>query len=94
MPALLLDAHWNVVQRNQGAQRLWRWLLPDLPETPDTQALNLLDGLVHPPDLGRRILNLAEVGPAVAACPSRVVSIWIQFLYVHCPADRSVREVA
>ncbi len=65
MPALLLDAHWNVVQRNQGAQRLWRWLLPDGVETPGAQSLNLLDGLVHPQGFGRRILNLAEVGPAL-----------------------------
>jgi transcriptional regulator with XRE-family HTH domain len=66
MPALLLDAHWNVLQRNQGAQRLWRWLLPDIEETPDEQqVVNLLDGLVHPQGFGRRILNLAEVGPAL-----------------------------
>jgi transcriptional regulator with XRE-family HTH domain len=65
MPALLLDAQWNVLQRNQGAQRLWRWLLPDIEETPDAQVVNLLDGLVHPQGFGRRILNLAEVGPAL-----------------------------
>ena len=65
LPALLLDAHWNALQRTQGAQRLWRWLLPDVEATPDAQAVNLLDALVHPQGYGRRILNLAELGPSL-----------------------------
>lgn len=63
--ALLLDAHWNVLQQNQGAKRLWSWLLPGMVLADEQSTVNLLDALVHPQGFGARILNLGEVGPAL-----------------------------
>jgi len=69
LPALLLDAHWNVLQQNQGTRRLWAWLSPGMAaapqESPEESPVNLLDALVHPQGFGARILNLGEVGPAL-----------------------------
>jgi len=65
LPALLLDAHWNVLQQNQGARRLWAWLSPGMAAAPQESPINLLDALVHPQGFGARILNLGEVGPAL-----------------------------
>ena len=65
LPALLLDAHWNVLQQNQGARRLWSWLLPGGVAADEQSTVNLLDTLVHPQGFGARILNLGEVGPAL-----------------------------
>jgi transcriptional regulator with XRE-family HTH domain len=61
MPAFVLDADWNLLQMNRGAQWLAGVLMPWLVPGP----INLLDLLVHPEGFAKRMLNLHEVGPAL-----------------------------
>ena len=66
-PAFVLDAHWNLVNANQGARWLMGLLLPDLAQLPPGTPLNMLDALAAPDGLTRHITNLDEVGPALMA---------------------------
>jgi transcriptional regulator with XRE-family HTH domain len=65
MPALLIDAQWQVLRMNRGAEWLAGMLLPWLADVPEGTPLNMLDLLAHPDGLCRHILNLAEVGPVL-----------------------------
>ena len=63
MPALVLDAHWNLLQLNRGGEWLAATLMP--PEAlASSGSPNLLDMLVHPMGMTRPLLNLREAGPA------------------------------
>ncbi len=68
MPALVIDANWNVLQVNRGAHWLFfalaPWLEPTLTSNPN-QPINLLDVLLHPEGIVRHVTNLAEVAPAL-----------------------------
>lgn len=65
LPAFCIDATWNIVHMNQGAQYLLGLLLPWTKSNRSTDlAPNLLDLLAHPEGLAKQILNLEEVGPA------------------------------
>jgi transcriptional regulator with XRE-family HTH domain len=64
-PALVIDAHWNLVRLNQGAQWLAATLTPWTAELPEGTTLNMLDLLVHPQGFASRMLNLDEVGPTL-----------------------------
>jgi transcriptional regulator with XRE-family HTH domain len=66
MPALVIDAHWNLLALNQGGQWLAATLMPWAANLGDT-APNLLDMLVHPEGFTKSIVNLSEVGPAFLA---------------------------
>jgi hypothetical protein len=73
-PALVLDARWNVLHMNQGAQWLSGLLMPELMASLAQSAtsaaqppLNMLDVLCHPQGLSSKMLNLAEVGPNLLA---------------------------
>lgn len=60
-PALVLDAHWNLLDTNSGGLWLANLLLPNLQNgTP----LNMLDALIHPDGILDRIVNLPDMGPA------------------------------
>ncbi len=63
MPALVLDAHWNLLSANRGGQWLAATLAPWAVNLSDPSPLNLLDLLIHPEGLTKSITNLAEVGP-------------------------------
>jgi transcriptional regulator with XRE-family HTH domain len=63
MPALLLDADWNLLQMNQGATWLALTLMPWIATVPPATPTNMLDLLTHPEGLTRHIVNLREVGP-------------------------------
>ncbi len=65
LPALLLDAHWNVRHLNRGGRWLAAALLPA--GLLEAAPLNLLDLMIHPEGFTRRIVNLPEVGPAMLA---------------------------
>jgi transcriptional regulator with XRE-family HTH domain len=72
MPALVLDAAWNVIHMNRGAQWLAGMLMPELvpaliAQLQPGQRLNMLDLLCHPQGLASKMLNLAEVGPSLLA---------------------------
>ncbi len=64
IPALVIDAQWNLLRLNRGAEWLAMTLAPSIGNLVDTPAMNLLDLLVHPAGLTHSILNLHEVGPA------------------------------
>ena len=66
VPALVLDAEWNVLRMNRGALWLATTLVPWLQEALDSEAkgdLNMLDLIAHPDGLARRMTNLEDVGP-------------------------------
>jgi transcriptional regulator with XRE-family HTH domain len=65
MPALLMDAQWNLLRLNQGARWLALTLLPWAAAVPEGTPMNMLDLLAHPEGFMHRILNLHEVGPTL-----------------------------
>jgi transcriptional regulator with XRE-family HTH domain len=67
MPALLLDAAWNVLRMNRGATWLALTLMPWAASLPPGTPMNMLDLLAHPEGFSARILNLHEVGPPLLA---------------------------
>ncbi|WP_035992202.1 helix-turn-helix domain-containing protein [Leptolyngbya sp. KIOST-1] len=67
MPALVIDAQWNLLRLNRGARWLATALVPGVDEWADTPAINLLDWLAHPEGFAKPIVNLHEVGPVLLA---------------------------
>lgn len=67
MPAMVMDASWNVIQMNRGAQWLARTLMPWISQWPQDQALNMLDAMLHPEGMTRQMINIEEVAPAMLA---------------------------
>jgi transcriptional regulator with XRE-family HTH domain len=67
MPAMIIDAHWNVLHFNRGAHWLLSTLMPRAAELPATTPVNMLDLLAHPEGLAGRMLNLSEKAPAMLA---------------------------
>lgn len=67
MPAMVLDAGWNVLQLNIGAHWLVTSLMPWAADLPKDQPINLLDAMLHPQGLLHSVTNLAEVAPALLA---------------------------
>jgi transcriptional regulator with XRE-family HTH domain len=67
MPALLIDAQWNLLRLNQGARWLALTLMPAAAGLPEDAPLNMLDLLAHPEGFLRRMSNLREVGPTLLA---------------------------
>ena len=63
MPALVLDAHWNLLSANRGGHWLAATLAPWAVDLSNPSPLNLLDLLIHPKGPIASITNLAEVGP-------------------------------
>jgi transcriptional regulator with XRE-family HTH domain len=62
MPALVLDAEWNLVRANRGGLWLAGTLVPWA-----TGALNLLDLMGHPEGFLKQVTNLAEVASPMLA---------------------------
>lgn len=67
LPAMVMDAAWNVLQMNRGALWLATTLMPWLAELPAGQPINMLDAMLHPEGMTRHITNLDEVAPALLA---------------------------
>lgn len=67
MPAMVMDASWNVLQMNRGAQWLARTLMPWMAELPQDQPINMLDAMLHPEGMTRQMSNIEEVAPALLA---------------------------
>ena len=71
MPAMVLDAGWDILQLNRGARwlisTLMPWAQPMLQDLQPTASLNLLDAMLHPEGLLRNVTNLAAVAPALLA---------------------------
>jgi transcriptional regulator with XRE-family HTH domain len=61
LPCFALDAHWNVVNINNGGVWLTKTLIPWLDLT--TSTANMLDLLCHPEGFTKNMLNLSEVAP-------------------------------
>jgi transcriptional regulator with XRE-family HTH domain len=67
MPAMVMDAAWNVLQMNRGAQWLAITLMPWMADVPAGQPVNMIDAMLHPEGMTRHITNLEEVAPALLA---------------------------
>jgi transcriptional regulator with XRE-family HTH domain len=68
MPALVLDAHWNLVRTNRGGRWLADALMPGVVEQLERGApLNMLDVLMRADGPCSRMLNLREVAPELIA---------------------------
>jgi transcriptional regulator with XRE-family HTH domain len=67
LPAMVIDANWNVLDFNRGAQWLLTTLVPWTADLPEGTPLNMLDLLAHPQGLTLPMLNLSEKGPAMLA---------------------------
>lgn len=67
LPAMVMDAAWNVLQMNRGARWLAHTLMPWTQQLPIDQPINMLDAMLHPEGMARHITNLEEVGPALLA---------------------------
>jgi transcriptional regulator with XRE-family HTH domain len=67
MPAMVMDAAWNVLQMNRGARWMAATLMPWMAQLPPGQPINLLDAMLHPEGMTRHISNLEEVAPAILA---------------------------
>jgi len=64
--AVVVDGHWDLLQMNQGAQRVFQHFLPTTSEGA-AAAKNLVLGIVHPGALRPYIVNWEEVaGPLIA----------------------------
>jgi hypothetical protein len=67
MPAMVMDAAWNVLHMNRGAQWLATTLMPWMADLPPGQSVNLIDAMLHPEGMTQHITNLVEVAPALLA---------------------------
>jgi transcriptional regulator with XRE-family HTH domain len=67
MPAMVMDAAWNVLQMNRGAQWMAVTLMPWIAQLPPSTPINLLDAMLHPEGMTRHMTNLEEVAPALLA---------------------------
>lgn len=67
MPALVVDAQWNLLQMNRGGAWLATLLMPWAAGLLGAAPVNMLDILAHPDGFTRHMLNLEEVGPALLA---------------------------
>jgi transcriptional regulator with XRE-family HTH domain len=62
-PCFALDAHWNVVNINNGGVWLTKTLIPWLNLT--NSKANMLDLLCHPEGFTKSMINLSEVAPSL-----------------------------
>lgn len=67
MPAMVMDAAWNVLQMNRGARWMALTLMPWIAHLPQDQPINMLDAMLHPDGMTRHMTNLEEVAPAMLA---------------------------
>jgi transcriptional regulator with XRE-family HTH domain len=67
MPAMVMDAAWNVLHMNRDAQWLAATLMPWIAQLPPDQPVNMLDAMLHPEGMTQRMTNLNEVAPALLA---------------------------
>ena len=67
MPALVIDAQWNLLHWNRGGKWLAATLMPWAADLTDTAPVNMLDMLAHPEGFTKPMVNLHEVGPAMLA---------------------------
>lgn len=67
LPAMVMDAAWNVLQMNCGAQWLATTLMPWVADLPPGTPINMIDAMLHPEGMTKHITNLEEVAPALLA---------------------------
>lgn len=61
MPALVIDAKWNLLHINKGGHWLAATLMPWAAQLPANTPMNMLDMLAHPEGFTRQMVNLHEV---------------------------------
>lgn len=67
LPAVVMDAAWNVLRMNRGSRWLAETLMPWAADLPADAPINMIDLLAHPEGFTRHMVNLDEVGPALLA---------------------------
>ncbi len=67
LPAMVMDAAWNVLHMNHGAQWLATTLMPWMADLPPGQSVNMIDAMLHPEGMTQHITNLEEVALALLA---------------------------
>ncbi len=67
LPAMVMDAAWNVLHMNHGAQWMATTLMPWMADLPPGQSVNMIDAMLHPEGMTQHITNLEEVAPALLA---------------------------
>lgn len=67
LPAYVIDAHWNLVDLNQGGRWLASLLMPGIADTVEPNNINLLELMMAPDGILTKSKNLSEVGPALLA---------------------------
>jgi transcriptional regulator with XRE-family HTH domain len=67
LPAYVIDAHWNLIDFNQGGRWLATMLMPWTADLPEDAPINLLDLMSSPEGMTKNLLNLVEVGPTLLA---------------------------
>lgn len=67
LPAMVMDAAWNVLHMNRGAQWLATTLMPWMADLPTGHPVSMLDAMLHPEGMTQHITNLEEVAPALLA---------------------------
>lgn len=75
MPAMVINAQWDLLHINRGAKWLASTLMPWAASCIANQSLNLLDMLVHPDGFAKMLVNLDEVGPVFLSELSHDVSV-------------------
>jgi transcriptional regulator with XRE-family HTH domain len=67
MPAMVIDAQWNLLHFNRGGKWLAGTLMPWAADLPEGTPVNMLDMLAYPEGFTKSMMNLDEVGPALLA---------------------------
>ena len=60
MPAMVMDAAWNVLHMNRGAQWLATTLMPWVADLPPGAPVNMIDAMLHPEGMTKHITNLED----------------------------------
>ena len=67
LPAYVIDAHWNLVDLNQGGRWLASLLMPEIADAVEPNNINMLELMMAPEGILTKLKNLPEVGAALLA---------------------------
>jgi PAS domain-containing protein len=70
-PAVVMDRHWNILDRNQAAQALFGWVLREHAAADDDDPANLIRNFFDPDGLRPYVANWDEAAAALIQCVHR-----------------------
>ncbi len=65
IPAMVMDAAWNVLRMNRGAHWMIKAIMPWTAQLTPDQPMNFLDAMLHPEGMIKRVTNLEDVAPVI-----------------------------